>query len=454
MIALKAHQLCTQPALSPRALRRRARSTLVDAFRRFVLPELSRHYPVHGYYVWVLQSMLRRTHARMNELIEMFGGRIPDMLPAFGYHGDSGSMNASSAIFYSSDEDEDDTDDESSVHTPSSAHFGPLSNQRQNQLASASAYYSCQSHQRSTVSLPPAEVAEYRGFFELTRRLRHLLIACDARQTHMQNEQRQREAILEIRSRRRAWLNRALVPSKFGASTDSSLAMPFRSSRLAQASWTAEEYEYAPSAPRDCLAELIACGEDVSRLRAGLRRTHSSGSDMLFPVCEDDEREGAEADGADDARELDLELGLGGLSLAEERVPWAGGDSDEEMLPPPLCPRRRTSSMHKQRLDVRTPVELGIVAPPPPPPMMMMPPPPPMMPQPPPSMPPPPTTAPPSLPPPRILGAGPMLVAEGEAPPVYEEVEVYAEVEVEGKAGYAESGEFTLGMDVGVPARG
>ncbi|TRM62830.1 hypothetical protein BD626DRAFT_364597, partial [Schizophyllum amplum] len=363
MIALKAHQLCTQPALSPRALRRRARSTLVDAFRRFVLPELSRHYPVHGYYVWVLQSMLRRTHARMNELIEMFGGRIPDMLPAFGYHGDSGSMNASSAIFYSSDEDEDDTDDESSVHTPSSAHFGPLSNQRQNQLASASAYYSCQSHQRSTVSLPPAEVAEYRGFFELTRRLRHLLIACDARQTHMQNEQRQREAILEIRSRRRAWLNRALVPSKFGASTDSSLAMPFRSSRLAQASWTAEEYEYAPSAPRDCLAELIACGEDVSRLRAGLRRTHSSGSDMLFPVCEDDEREGAEADGADDARELDLELGLGGLSLAEERVPWAGGDSDEEMLPPPLCPRRRTSSMHKQRLDVRTPVELGIVAP-------------------------------------------------------------------------------------------
>ena len=84
MLALQASQT-VKPGLSPRALRRRARSTLVDAFRRFVLPELSRRFPVHGYYVWVLQSMLRRTLARMSELVDLFGGRVPDMRPGMHF---------------------------------------------------------------------------------------------------------------------------------------------------------------------------------------------------------------------------------------------------------------------------------------------------------------------------------------------------------------------------------
>ncbi|KAL1738871.1 hypothetical protein HDZ31DRAFT_69538 [Schizophyllum fasciatum] len=367
MLALQAHQAPKAPGLSPRALRRRARSTLVDAFRRFVLPELSRRFPVHGYYVWVLQSMLRRTLARMSELVELFGGRVPDMRPGLHFLPDA---SVPSSIFYSSDDedgDNDSTDDESSVHTPSSAHFGSIPTRHH--LTSTSSYHTC----RSTTTLPPAEVAEYRGFFELTRRLRHLLLACHVRQEHMQNEQRQRDAVLEIRARRRAWLNRALVPQRLGAASQPGLAMPFRSSRLAQAVWTADEWEYAPEPPRDALAELIACGEDVSRLTAGLRRTRSVGSDMLFPVSEVD----GEGEDDDATREFELELGMGGLSLtdepvpvpslAEERVPWAGGsDLDEEPMAiqaPPLVPRRRTRSMHQQRLDVKTPAQMGIVQP-------------------------------------------------------------------------------------------
>ncbi|KAI5828048.1 hypothetical protein K523DRAFT_245437 [Schizophyllum commune Tattone D] len=366
MLALQASQT-VKPGLSPRALRRRARSTLVDAFRRFVLPELSRRFPVHGYYVWVLQSMLRRTLARMSELVDLFGGRVPDMRPGMHFLPDT---SVPSSIFYSSDEedgDNDSTDDESSVHTPSSAHFGSIP--ARHHLTSTSSYHTC----RSTTTLPPAEVAEYRGFFELTRRLRSLLLACHVRQEQMQNEQRHREAVLEVRSRRRAWLNRALVPGRIGAISQSGLAMPFQSSRLAQAVWTADDWEYAPDPPRDALAELIACGEDVSRLTAGLRRTRSSASDMLFPVSEVD-GECEDEDGA--TREFELELGMGDLSLtaepvpvpslAEERVPWGAGgsDSDEEpvaLQAPPLAPRRRTRSMHQQRLDVKTPVQLGIV---------------------------------------------------------------------------------------------
>ncbi|KAJ6486235.1 hypothetical protein C8R47DRAFT_1278815 [Mycena vitilis] len=77
--------------MSPRALRRRARSTLVDAFRAHVLPELRARVglfepsgtprrvpseaedadidaPGGGYPAWVARSMLRRAEARMREL--------------------------------------------------------------------------------------------------------------------------------------------------------------------------------------------------------------------------------------------------------------------------------------------------------------------------------------------------------------------------------------------------
>ncbi|KAJ6497980.1 hypothetical protein C8R47DRAFT_1260860 [Mycena vitilis] len=92
--AFAAQQTRARPPLdrmSPRALRRRARSTLVDAFRAHVLPELRARVglfepsgtprrvpdeaedadidaPGGGYPAWVARSMLRRAEARMREL--------------------------------------------------------------------------------------------------------------------------------------------------------------------------------------------------------------------------------------------------------------------------------------------------------------------------------------------------------------------------------------------------
>ncbi|KAJ7606791.1 hypothetical protein FB45DRAFT_435425 [Roridomyces roridus] len=76
------------PTESPRLLRRRARSTLVDAFRAHVLPvltarvglferasfapiaevQIAKPEPGGGYHAWVARSMLRRAEARMREL--------------------------------------------------------------------------------------------------------------------------------------------------------------------------------------------------------------------------------------------------------------------------------------------------------------------------------------------------------------------------------------------------
>src|SRR6266576_1855971 len=77
-----------------RTLRWRARSSLVDAFRRFVLPEIISRSPYGsyrnyhainigicgpdgtgrvgaGYYVWTIESVLRRAGERMDELAQM-----------------------------------------------------------------------------------------------------------------------------------------------------------------------------------------------------------------------------------------------------------------------------------------------------------------------------------------------------------------------------------------------
>ncbi|KAJ7755063.1 hypothetical protein DFH07DRAFT_959633 [Mycena maculata] len=92
-------------AQSPRALRRRARSTLVDAFRAHVLPELSARVRFFegaggdyggqrdedqtakpgaggGYHAWVARSMLRRAESRMREL----EGEFPALARPRGRH--------------------------------------------------------------------------------------------------------------------------------------------------------------------------------------------------------------------------------------------------------------------------------------------------------------------------------------------------------------------------------
>jgi hypothetical protein len=54
------------PSLAPRLLRRRARSTLVDAFRLHVIPRLN--LPQGGYPVWALQNMLKCVGDEMEKM--------------------------------------------------------------------------------------------------------------------------------------------------------------------------------------------------------------------------------------------------------------------------------------------------------------------------------------------------------------------------------------------------
>ena len=58
-------------SIRARSLRRNARSNLVNAYRRHVVPVLTRRFPKEGgFSVWVLHSMRRRAWERMEDLIE------------------------------------------------------------------------------------------------------------------------------------------------------------------------------------------------------------------------------------------------------------------------------------------------------------------------------------------------------------------------------------------------
>ncbi|KAJ7166502.1 hypothetical protein C8R43DRAFT_196752 [Mycena crocata] len=192
--------------MSPRALRRRARSTLVDAFRAHVLPELGGRVGLFeasplrvrvedasdakgdasgiggGYHSWVARSMLRRAEARMREL----EGAWPALTsPTRSQHSHSGSADSQShsvsypqfspnsvsfptsprhATFepWSSDESDSDeyyasdseledsaggdTDtDGSSVHTPESGHSIPYGHGHALEVSTSttSSYFTC-----------------------------------------------------------------------------------------------------------------------------------------------------------------------------------------------------------------------------------------------------------------------------------------------------------------------
>ena len=146
------------PGITPkaRALRRAARAALVDAYRRFVLTELTRRLPGFssrdasgnyqgvyggGFCVWILHSMRRRAQERIDQLFEeahaeqAYDRRVsltevqqvleqnpgnPKVIP----HRMEATMTIVSPTF-DGDEDETATDtDGSSLHTPSScSHF-------------------------------------------------------------------------------------------------------------------------------------------------------------------------------------------------------------------------------------------------------------------------------------------------------------------------------------------
>jgi hypothetical protein len=72
--------------LSAKLLRRRARSHLVDAYARFIIPHLRNSlWPAGlGYPAWIARSMLRRCEDHMDWLMRDFGGHNPFNKSAFG----------------------------------------------------------------------------------------------------------------------------------------------------------------------------------------------------------------------------------------------------------------------------------------------------------------------------------------------------------------------------------
>ncbi|KAF7799869.1 hypothetical protein EIP86_011111 [Pleurotus ostreatoroseus] len=82
--------------MSSTALRRRARSTLVNAFRRYVLMRLSAAALPGGYPAWIARSMLSRVEGEMTQMVRDAGGP-PDMDPSMGfYYGKTSAMAMSS----------------------------------------------------------------------------------------------------------------------------------------------------------------------------------------------------------------------------------------------------------------------------------------------------------------------------------------------------------------------
>ncbi|KAG5650980.1 hypothetical protein H0H81_010327 [Sphagnurus paluster] len=364
------HERKFTSTISPRARRRQARSQLVDAFRRYVLTELARRFPRGGYYTWVIQSMLRKTMESMERLVKQAGGSLDNdpLLHYYPEESDFFSITAASLPPTPSVSDDDgetlDTDtDGSSVHTPSSHHSFRHPTQ-------ASGYFPKRYNHVTGSSrrfLSENDHALYTKQAQLTSRLRRLLILDDTRQEQQAEDIKQHYFVLEIRSRRRAWLNKAL----HGGSSDIRMSMPFRSSPLAQRSWTCEQYEYAPSEPVAPVVQLQEWPEYDEypdgfepRVKRPPRR---SSVGRLFPVSEEDIEDDCTDEVVLDARELQLQFDGFEVDLEGGLQCIDNDDSDSidsdgagmrvafEIERPQVRPRMRTSSMYKQRTHVPPP---------------------------------------------------------------------------------------------------
>jgi hypothetical protein len=202
-------------------LRQRARSSLLNAYRRFVVPELKSRLPQGGYTVWISQSTLRRTEEHMASLVECAASTISLSLPdcsfdcqtavvpedLFAYDDDVDAASETVSLSRTVGSESDG----SSVHTPDST---------------------CAFRRGIPAALALAD-PNAEAFAALSRRalrLREHLIRTEAAQRSAATDEAASLAIAEVRGRRRAWLNRQL---RGGAPVSHiGFATPVRSSQL------------------------------------------------------------------------------------------------------------------------------------------------------------------------------------------------------------------------------
>ncbi|KAI0293618.1 hypothetical protein B0F90DRAFT_1821972 [Multifurca ochricompacta] len=239
-----------------KGLRQRARSTLLDAYRRFVVQELKSRLPYGGYTVWIAQSTLRRTEEHMARLADCAPSPISLTLPDFSFDCQTATVPED---LFAYDDDADATSetaslsrtfgtesDGSSVHTPDST---------------------C-AFRRGTPAALALVDPNAEAFAALSRRalrLREHLLRVDAAQRNAAADDATLFAIAEVRGRRRAWLNRQL---RNGAHlSDLGFATPVHSSQLVR---------HAPL--------------NAEHLSTSMLRQHIA-SPRLFPVVEDSEED-------------------------------------------------------------------------------------------------------------------------------------------------------------------
>ncbi|KAJ3933704.1 MAG: hypothetical protein NXY57DRAFT_785226 [Lentinula lateritia] len=318
------------PPLSPRALRRRARSSLVDAFRLYVLPELNRrirysHLAVShmtspiasygsdapaSYYTWIVGSTLKRVDKRLSEIgkdlkeeldaigiepsslpLGLLGGlgigsnadpptaqSLPCSLPSLAGDSSDGDVGSRSET-----DERNDSDNLSEVTlfepnalstgNPITVHYHlakPPANgsSTSSVIAFPPAVYLRSSSSSSDI-LTPASIVhpevplpeslnelliQHNDFSSLHLRLAHLLLTSHTRAAAAAADIAQREAILQVRGRRRSWLNGALkVHRSFNSDTEGypvnwsgAMATPFRQSGLGKYSYSSDEWECDP----------------------------------------------------------------------------------------------------------------------------------------------------------------------------------------------------------------
>jgi hypothetical protein len=233
-------------------LRQRARSGLLDAFRRFVVQELKSRLPSGGYTIWIAQSTLRRTEEHMARLAEYAVSTVSLPLPDFSF--DCQTATVPEDLFAYEDDAASETaslsrtvgteSDSSSVHTPDST---------------------CAFRHGTSAALPLHD-PDAEAFAALSRRafrLREHLVRSATAHRNAAADDTALLAIAEVRGRRRAWLNRQL---RGGAHlSDIGFATPVRSSQLVR---------YTP---------FTALPDATSQ--------SSFGSPRLFPVVEDCEED-------------------------------------------------------------------------------------------------------------------------------------------------------------------
>lgn len=278
--SLPAHNSIPLPQNTcPRFLRRRARSSLVDAFRLYVLHELNQRIPQGGYYIWILHSLLNEVRHCQEERLARerekerkrlkSWGPPPQHIPLLPPRSDSAlnlstSSTVSSSLFLfgrkrqnlkherhpshetfsattsceppvSDDEEEvdsvlscrtqeksDETDeeitdtdtDESSIQTPTSEYLDlplglPSAIASQDLSPLPSTCLISISNQSYLNSASPTSNSTHFHIHNFTQ----LILLHNSHSARMAYEENTRLDALEVRGKRRAWLNRALCPN-------------------------------------------------------------------------------------------------------------------------------------------------------------------------------------------------------------------------------------------------